>query len=112
MGIRVLKMNPGEKQPRWIYVDNTLEALQGEVGGYIETVPLEGTAAVMIVNEEGRNLGLSLTYHDLVYGWLVGPILLVGVDGEEFCDLPLRYGKIWSERIKLGMEQVLKGVER
>ncbi len=40
-----------------IEVDNTLAALQTEVGGYIETVPI-ASDAVIICNEEGRILGL------------------------------------------------------
>lgn len=49
-----------------IEIENTLEALQKEVGGYIETVTLVRGYAVMIV----------------------GPALVVGVDGDEFADIP------------------------
>ena len=35
-----------------IDIENTLEALQAEVDGYIETVTLVPDQAVMIVNEE------------------------------------------------------------
>lgn len=43
--------------PEIIEVENTLKALQAEVGGYIETVTFASDAAV-ICNEEGRILGL------------------------------------------------------
>ena len=48
----VLKKEPG-KDPVLTDIDNTLEAFQKNVGGYIETVTL--TEELMIVcNEEGR----------------------------------------------------------
>lgn len=73
-------------------IANDLRALQRAVDGYIETVGLRD-GAVMIVDEEGRlkdkpyNLLASL-----VAGTdIVGSALIVGVDGEEFCDVPEPY---------------------
>lgn len=75
------------KQPRkpWeaIWVENTLEALQFEVGGNIETVTI-GTDATIICNEEGRLLGFPPSG----FYTFVGPILLVGIAGDEFTDVP------------------------
>ena len=67
-------------------IENSLEALQQAVGGYIETVTF-ATDACVICNEEGRLLGLPINceYLGIVF---VGPILIVGRDGEEFCDVP------------------------
>lgn len=67
-------------------IPNTLEELQAAVGGYIETVTIATDAAV-ICNEEGRLLGMP---HNVCFCGVdfVGPILIVGVDGEEFADLP------------------------
>ncbi|MBR3964580.1 MAG: DUF3846 domain-containing protein [Clostridia bacterium] len=72
-------------------IDNELGALQREVGGLIETVTLAKNFCV-ICNEEGRILGLDFNV------WLCGvdfygPILLVGFDGEYFCDLPMTYSE-------------------
>lgn len=67
-------------------IPNTLEELQATVGGCIEAVTFATDAAV-ICNEEGRMLGMP---HNVCF-WghdFVGPILIVGVDGEEFSDLP------------------------
>lgn len=66
-------------------IDNTLEALQELVGGYIETVSLPG-GIVMIVNEEGKILRLPINFHlncDLIRGTAV----FVSVNGEDFCSL-------------------------
>ena len=67
-------------------VPNTLEALQGLVGGYIETVTV-ATDAVIICNEEGRLIGLEPNC-TLLGVHFVGPIVVAGVAGEEFTDLP------------------------
>lgn len=73
-------------------IANDLRALQHAVDGYIEIVGLRD-GAVMIVDEEGKlkdkpyNLLASL-----VAGTdIVGSALIVGVDGEEFCDVPEPY---------------------
>lgn len=84
--IRILMKRPGEKVSV-VELANELKALQHFVDGYIEVVRLATDLAV-ICNEEGRLMGLpynvSICGHDFV-----GTILIVGVDGEEFADLPV-----------------------
>lgn len=72
-----------------IEVENKLEALQKIVGGYIETVTLTHEKAVMIVNEEGvlLNLTLNPAASALAGVRIVGPALIVGVCEDDFCDL-------------------------
>lgn len=72
-----------------IEIENTLGALQNEVGGYIEVVMLSDKAA-MIVNEEGLLLGLSpnVIASAAAGTLIVGNALIVGVDGEDFTDVP------------------------
>lgn len=72
--------------PEVIEVENTLKALQDEVGGYIETVTL-ASDAVVICNEEGRLCGLPYNCRFVGVDF-VGTILVVGTKGEEFCDVP------------------------
>lgn len=72
--------------PEVIDIPNTLEALQEKVGGYIETVTF-ATDACIICNEEGRLMGLPYNCNLLGVSF-VGPILIVGMDGEEFASLP------------------------
>ncbi len=73
-----------------VEIENTLEALQAAVDGYIETVTLIPGKAVMIVNEEGllRNLPPNPAASMIAGTKIVGPALIVGVDGDEFTDVP------------------------
>ena len=79
--MRIIKKLPGQR-PEVVDTENTLEALQEAVGGYIEAVTFAEDAA-LICNEEGRLLGLQ--HNCTVLGIpFVGPVLAVGVAGEEF----------------------------
>ena len=81
--MKAIRKKPG-CAPEIIEVENTLEALQQEVGGYIEAVTLPYGAAI-ICNEEGRILGLP--DNGRVCGVdFVGTILVVGRNKDEFCD--------------------------
>ena len=83
--MKAIRKKPGA-QPEIIEVDNTLAALQTEVGGYIEVITLPYGAA-LICNEEGRLRGLP--YNCCVFGTsFVGTVLIVGTKGEKFCDVP------------------------
>lgn len=83
--MKAIRKKPGA-QPEIIEVDNTLKALQAEVGGYIETVTI-ASDAVVICNEEGVLLGMP--YNCRLFGVdFVGPIPVVGCNKDEFCDAP------------------------
>lgn len=86
------------KQPEIIDVGNSLTALQHKVQGYIECVTLT-TYAVLICNEEGLINGMHFNLR-LCGMQLFGPILIVGKDGEEFCDCP--YPEWWLDTLKEG----------
>lgn len=66
-------------------IDNTLEALQKAVGGYIETVTIAKDAC-LICNEEGRLLDLKP--QNVLGMEFYGNVLLVGVKGDRFTDVP------------------------
>lgn len=78
-----------------INIDNTLEALQGAVDGYIEVVTLVPDKAVMIVNEEGklRKLYPNIIASAIAGTQIVGNALILGVDGDEFTDIPLEVAR-------------------
>ena len=83
--MKAIRKEPG-CAPELIDIDNTLKALQTEVGGYIETVTI-ASDAVVICNEEGRILGLPDNCRVCGVDF-VGTILVVGRNKDEFCDVP------------------------
>ena len=82
--MKAIRKKPG-CEPELIDIDNTLAALQQEVGGYIETVSIADV--VIICNEEGRLCGLPYNCRFVGVDF-VGTILVVGRDRDEFCDVP------------------------
>jgi hypothetical protein len=101
--IKAMVKMPGEG---WVQreIDNTLESLQGIVGGYIETLTLR-EGLVLIVNEEGVLHELAPNLY--VRGhWLRGPIIAVGVRGEDFADCPVDTS--WKMRIAVALENAKK----
>ena len=87
--IGVIIKEPG-RVPRHVNISDTLENLQKTVGGYIETVTL-CSDLVVICDEEGRIKGKP---HCCNIGGVdfVGTVILAGVDGDEFADIPCEYG--------------------
>lgn len=81
--MKAIRKKPG-CAPELIDIDNTLAALQIEVGGYIETVSIADV--VIICNEEGRLCGLPYNCRFVGVDF-VGTILVVGRDQDEFCDV-------------------------
>lgn len=73
-----------------IDIANTLDALQAAVLGYIEVVTLVPGQAAMVVNEEGRlhQMFPNIIASAIAGTKIVGPAIIVGVDGEEFTDIP------------------------
>lgn len=82
--MKVLKIEPG-KAPITINIENSLESLQGQVGGYIETVTI-ATDTVIICDEEGKLKGKPYNFR-LCGMDFVGIVLIAGCDEDEFCDL-------------------------
>lgn len=90
--IRAMKIEPN-KPITIIDVKNKLIALQLQVGGYIETVPL-GEDSVMIVDEEG--MMKQYPHNDLASyiseRHIYGTALIVGMDlSGHFFDVPEQY---------------------
>ena len=79
-----------KKEPGGVYyvkdIENTLEAMQAEVEGYIEIVTVDLTCAI-VCNDEGRLKGMP--YNTKLAGIkFVGPIFIVGTNDDGFCDVP------------------------
>ena len=89
MKIKAIVKRPDERYGHMTHVSNTLENLQRIVGGYIEVLPIGGDLLI-ICNEEGKleNLEDNMEYGD---DMLVGTIIVVGENGEEFGDIPISF---------------------
>ena len=81
--MRVLRRRPGEEF-RAADIPNTLKAFQEQVGGPIEAVAITNRTT-LIVNENGKLEGLPYNC-DICGHRLVGTVLAVWVDGEDFVD--------------------------
>ena len=81
--MKAIRKKPG-CEPELIDIDNTLKALQTEVGGYIETVSIADV--VIICNEEGRLCGLPFNcwFFDMPF---VGTILVDFKTGFQTVDI-------------------------
>ena len=99
--IRAIIKRPDEEYGHVTHISATLENLQKTVGGYIETVGLT-ESDVIIVNEEGKLLGLEKNlriYGDTAYSdTLVGTIIVIGTEGDEFADVKMDF-KTWKSLV-------------
>ena len=81
------------KQPYIKEIGIGLEALQNEVGGYIQAIyPFEEQAAI-ICNEEGKLNGLELNRalrddNGVIYDIIAGTFLITGLTEDNFGSLP------------------------
>lgn len=101
--IRVIVKKPTEDVGHEAVIDNTLEKIQEIVGGRIEVVNIGlrvGTQEVrLICNESGKLAGLSPNFKILL-DIIHGPVILTGVDGEDFTDVPVNLDT-WSVILQL-----------
>lgn len=92
--IKAIIKRADEKKGHITAVSNTLENLQTHVGGLIEVFRPARDYAI-ICNEEGKIMGLP--FNCSCFGeTFVGDILVVGVDGGEFCDVPGSVVLMWK----------------
>ena len=85
--MKVIRKHPGQ-MPEVIDIENDGDAIRAELGGFIEAVTIAEDLAILC-DEEGRfkNKAPNIAFKALGIDF-VGTILIVGVDGEEFCDIP------------------------
>ena len=86
--IKVISKRAGEPA-RMVNVSNSLENLQRAVGGYIEAVRITSDL-VVICDEDGRLKGLPYNF-SLGGHSFFGDVLLAGVKGEDFSDIPMTF---------------------
>lgn len=99
--LRVVMVEPG-KPAYETEIENTLEAEQKAVGGYIEVVPLDNEK-ILICNEEGKLNGMQGNRR-IGKDIIAGPFFIVGEDGDEFRSLT-------DEEVKESLERFAKPEE-
>ena len=99
--VRCIIKRPDEKYGHVTNISTSLKNLQKIVGGFIQTVTLTDNT-VIICNEEGKINGLepnfiigTAPFQDVI----VGEAIVIGTDGEDFCDLPISFD-LWKRLLK------------
>jgi hypothetical protein len=91
--MKVIIKRPGA-EPEYAEIENSLAKLREIVGGHIETVTFASNACI-VCNEEGRIKGLE--YNGTCFGLdFFGPIIFVGIKGDEFTDYPGKIDNIFG----------------
>ena len=103
--LRCLLVEPN-KLPKEIEIENTLEAKQHLVGGYIECVyPSNDNSVVFICNEEGKINGMPLN-RDIGHDIIAGSFLIVGDDYENGDFISLNDNQILRYKMKFDKNSI------
>lgn len=97
MKIKAIIKRPDEEFGHMTNISESLENLQNTVGGYIECVSPD-PRIVIICNEEGKLIGLEPNMK-IPGDILCGTIIVVGVSGEDFADVPINFEE-WKQLVK------------
>ena len=95
--IKVIIKRPDEEYGHMTHISDSLENLQKTVGGYIECVTF--SQFVILCNEEGKIRGLPFNMNIGTFDTLVGTIIVLGIDGEDFADCPIDF-KTWKNIVR------------
>ena len=97
--IKCIVKRPDEQFGHVAWISDSLENLQKTVGGYIETVTLDN-GVVLICNEEGklRDMPYNFTLRRMlgfitVQNAIFGTVIVCGMDGDEFVDIPIDFNE-------------------
>ena len=105
--IKCLLVKPYEL-PKEIEIDNTLEAKQKLVGGYIEHAFLpKDDSVVLICNEEGKINGMKPN-RDIGHDIIFGPFLIVGNDFENGGYKSLTSEQILNYKIRFDKHSIVQ----
>jgi hypothetical protein len=97
--VRAIIKRPDESFGHMCNISIRLENLQKLVGGYIETIPVKDFQnCVILCNEDGKMQGLPVNIR-IPGDFIVGTIVVLGVDGDEFAAVPIEFSA-WKEYIK------------
>lgn len=97
--IRGIAIEANEEET-YIWIENELKAIQDFVGGNIQVLPM-GRGIAMIVNEEGKRLGLPGNFFcDEIGDVIVGNVIFVGINSEDFCSLTIPQERLVFDYLK------------
>ena len=100
--VRCIIKRPDEQYGHVTNISTSLKNLQRIVEGPIEMVSCGGSS-VIICNEEGKIRGLEknfvIGFSGMVTEVIVGEVIVIGVDGEDLCDLPISFDA-WKRLLK------------
>ena len=109
--LKCLLVEPYEL-PKEIEIDNTLEAKQKLVGGYIEQAFLpKDDSVVLICNEEGKINGMKPN-RDIGHDIIFGPFLIVGNDFENGGYKSLTNEQILNYKIRFDKHSIVQTENR
>ena len=109
--IKCLLVKPYEL-PKEIEIDNTLEAKQKLVGGWIEQAFLpKDDSVVLICNEEGKINGMKPN-RDIGHDIIFGPFLIVGNDYENDGYKSLTSEQILNYKIRFDKHSIVQTENR
>lgn len=109
--IKCLLVEPYEL-PKEIEIDNTLEAKQKLVGGYIEQAFLpKDDSVVLICNEEGKINGMKPN-RDIGHDIIFGPFLIVGNDFENGGYKSLTEQQVLNYKIRFDKHSIVQTENR
>ena len=94
---------PGKEPRVEPLFDNTLEAFQKAVGGYIETVTI-AEDLVLICNEEGKLQGMQGNRRLENGSVIAGPFLIVRDGGSDFASLTDHQTELYMNKFKKNQE--------
>ena len=105
--IKCLLVKPYEL-PEEIEIDNTLEAKQELVGGWIEQAFLTNDKSIILIcNEEGKNNGMKPN-RDIGHDIIFGPFLIVGNDFENAGYKSLTDEQILNYKIRFDKHSIVQ----
>lgn len=94
--IKAIVKRADEKIGHMTNISDSLENLQRIVGGFIEVIGIK-PGVVLICNEEGKIHGLQPNMQ-IPGDYVVGDVIICGVDGEDFCDVPIDFSE-WKRML-------------
>ena len=80
--MKVIKKAPG-RQAEFAFIDGSLDSIQKAVGGYFRPVSLFDQL-VLLCNDDGEILGMEPNFPIQGLGMIVGPVVFVREEKENF----------------------------